>query len=152
MIKLLRGIWHRKAIIIFLAFLVALLPSALTAKAQMMSKIILTEVTIDIDNGEYVLNGKAAKIEKETPETVQGRGIKLGDAVNNINEAQEKNVSFSHCEKIILGENFTKENTTELFNYFVKNKEINNNTKIQWAVGGEKTTLDELFKDYLRQK
>jgi|GEM_PF-4275742 len=152
---MLKMIWQKKALILFLVVLVALLPSALTRPAQMTTKAVLTEITIDHQSGEYVLTGEMidlnapADAESNTT-TVTASAPSAAECINKIATEQGKQVSFAHCKYIVLGEGLADEDVTGLLRYFLYRTELNNSCQISWKQKGDRTTIEQFFKDYLR--
>ncbi|MDR0462472.1 MAG: Ger(x)C family spore germination C-terminal domain-containing protein [Christensenellaceae bacterium] len=151
-----RILWQKKALILFLAVLIALFPSAASRPAQMLSKAVLTEITIDKTNGEYTLSGEMIQIEpsNETPAKktvpVTASGVSVGECINKIADAQNKQVSFSHCSNIILGAGLEGENVAEILRYFLYKTELSNKCTLSWQEKGNRTSLERFFKDWLR--
>jgi len=161
-----RILWQKKALILFLVVLLVLLPGAVSRPAQMLSKAVLTEITIDKAGGEYVLTGEmvineagggiggggmggGGEGEKRT-KTLVATGASLGDAINKMSASQSKQVSFAHCNLMIMGEGLAGENLADLLRYFLHRTEINNNCAVAWKEKGRKTTLERFYKDYMR--
>jgi len=139
-------LWRKKAMILFLVVLVVLLPAAVSRPAQMISKAVLTEITIDKQDGQYMLTGKTA--DSEQPVTASAPSV--AECINKIALEQSKQVSFAHCSAIILAEGLKDENVTDLLRYFLYRTELNNNCGIAWLESGKRTDIDGFFKDYLR--
>jgi len=155
--KWVNKLWNKKAAIVFLALLVCLLPMALTRPAQMTTKAILTDITIDRVDGEYVLTGEKVTTEagdkgpKFKTEPVTGTDAKFVNTINKIADSTGKTVSFAHCSSITLKDGLADEDVTDILKFFMYQTELNNNCKLSWAeASGRKTTLEQFFRDYLR--
>jgi len=135
--------------------LVVLLPQAVARPAQMMSKAVLTEITIDFAAGEYTLTGEMVVIKLGQPapapktETVTGTAASVAEAINSIAVEQNKQVSFAHCTDIVLGEGLKGQNITDMLRYFLYRTELNNNCHLSWKEKGNDTTIEQFFKNYL---
>jgi len=153
-----RLLWQKKALIAFLIVLIVLLPSAASRPAQMLSKTLLSEITIDKVDNEYTLTGKKVETkpgsqtsEKET-KPLETAGPSVGAAINKMSADSGQEVSFAHCTLIVLGEGLRDENLADLLKYFLHRTELNNNCELAWKEkGNNKTTLEKFYKDYMRK-
>ena len=143
--RLLDTIARKKAIIVFIAVLVALLPQSIARPAQMTSKVILTEIAIDRAT-DYTVSATAQN--GKSPENLTATAPTLFGAINQIALDQQKQVSFAHCNQIVLGEGLADENIAELLHYFMFNTEIRNTAKMAWVEKGRKTTMEQFYRDY----
>ena len=152
-------LWAKKALILFLVLLVALLPQSVSRPAQMLSKAVLTEITIDKVDGEYVLTGEMIKnlpgggpagLATIETEPVSGIGTSVAAAINKISAEMGRDVSFAHCKLMIMGEGLRFENLADILQYFLHRTEINNNCAVAWVEKGRTTTLEQFYKDYMR--
>jgi hypothetical protein len=143
-----RLLWQKKALIAFLGLIVCLLPGALSKPAQMMTKVVLTEITIDMAVGEYSLSG-LMMVGEET-EVVEATAPSVAEAINKIATEQGRQVSFAHCTQIVLGEGLADENVYDVLKYFYYRAELNNNCNLSWKAAGVGATMEQFFKDHSR--
>ena len=164
-----RLLWQKKALILFLVVLVVLLPTAMSRPAQMMSKTVLTEITIDKVGEQYTLTGKKAEISSPSAQAgglgggggagsgaptekkeLTASGPSVAAAINKMSATTEKEVSFAHCSSMVLGEGLAGENLADLLEFFLHRTEIHNNIALSWKEKGRATTLEKFYKDYMR--
>jgi hypothetical protein len=149
---LFKSIWKKKALILFIAVLVLLLPQAVSRPAQVFSKALLTEITIDKLEDNYSLAGKAVILpDDEKPKEISAVGKSLGEAINKMAEDTNREISFAHCTLIIIGEGLAEENLTDTLRYFLYKTELNNNCTLAYKEKGYDTTLEKFYKDYMRR-
>jgi len=118
-----RLLWKKKALIVFLVVLVVLLPQAVSRPAQMLSKTILTEITIDKAGGIYTLTGKEVEtIPGQTAEhrnkTLVASGASIGDAINKIRFLPLQKINRMIFSRFQLFGNLLKCHKLLIFNYF----------------------------------
>lgn len=140
-------LWKKKALVLFLIVLVILLPAAVARPAQMLSKAVFTEISIDKKDGGFVFGGKMSLGKEELD--IETTASSIGDAINNIALEKSRQVSFAHCTNITLGEGLKNENLADVLKFFLFHVELNNNCAVAWKEKGRKTTLEKFYKDYL---
>jgi hypothetical protein len=137
-----RMLWQKKTLIVFVILLLVLLPAAISRPAQMTSKTILTEITIDKIGDEYMVKGKTKNAD------ITAAGVSVGAAINTMSAQQGKQISLAHCSQIVLGDGLVGENLADFLQYFVYRTEINNNCGLSWMEKGRVGTIEKFYKNY----
>jgi hypothetical protein len=126
-------LWKKKALIIFLVALIALLPTALARPAQMLEKAIFTTIAISHENNQYSLTGEMV-INQPTeirgePKTIliTERGATIEQVFNKISASTGREISLSHCTLIIITDTTDGKNLSTILRYFQNKTELNNN-------------------------
>jgi len=173
---MLRTLWRKKVLVVFLLALLILLPAASVRPAHASSKAIFLSVGIEKAADGYTVIG--AMVDKKV---VSADGATVLEAIEKITADQGRKVSLAHCTLIVLSANLADENVADTLRYFLEKFEVTNNALLVWtdadvaklletsaadipAGGSLETiaahnqevlfkhplTLDRFFKDYLR--
>ena len=141
---MLRKLWRKKVMVVFVAALLVLFPAASVRPAQALSKHIFLSVGIEKTAEGFTVIGAAAAGTEE-PKQVEASGATIEEALAQITADQGRGVSLAHCNCIVLGASLVTENIAEVLEYFVKKFEISNNVLLVWTDADVKKVLELSF-------
>lgn len=138
-----RELWKRKIFIVFAVALFVLFPAASVRPAQASSKTILLSAGIEKTAAGYAVSGTMMKNKLTSAE-----GATVPDAIQKITANTGREVSFAHCNLIVLGASLSSENVADILLYFLEKFEISNNALLVWVDGSvEKALETSMAKD-----
>jgi len=142
---MIRILWRKKVLVVFLAALLILFPGASVRPAQALSKTIFLSVGVEKSAGGYTVIG-AAMINAEETKLVSAEGAAVEEAFGQITSRQGRTVSLAHCNLIVLGASLSGENVANILEYFLEKFEVSNNALLVWTNGDVKGMLEASFK------
>jgi len=139
---MLRVLWRRKILVVFIVALLVLFPAASVRPAQAISKTILLSVGIEKVTDGYTVTGTV--MESETAnKIISANGATVPQALDRITANTGRKVSLAHCNLIVLGETLRADNVAEILYYFLGKFEVSNNTSLIWTDGPVEKILKE---------
>ena len=152
---MLKKLWRKKLLVVFLAALLILFPGASVRPAEALSKTILLSVGIEKAANGYTVQGVAVTNmyapsgPDGTQETkvVSADGKTIPDCFARITADQGRAVSLAHCNLIVLGNTLAGENVADILRYFIEKFEITNNALLVWTDAGTEKILETSSKN-----
>ena len=147
---MLRTLWRKKVLVVFLAALLILFPAASVKPAQALSKNIFLSVGIEKSADGFTvmgvpMSGSGSSGGAEKTKLVTADGATVEDAIKQMTADQGREVSLAHCNSIILGASLAGLNTAEILKYFIEKFEISNNALLIWTDALVEKVLETSF-------
>ena len=155
---MLRTLWRKKVLIVFLVALLVLLPAASVRPAQALSKNVFLSVGIEKSAAGVTVTGVAMFGARtsggggaggggagEKPKSVSGDGATVEEAFEQITANSGRAVSLAHCNMLVLGASLAGENVAEILRYFIERFEISSNALLVWTDAPVADVLDASF-------
>jgi len=182
-----RVLWAKKSLIVFLVLIVAFVPAAIIKPAQMMTKSVVTALGIDkLSTGEYQISGHVVENKFNPTGAVEkvvfasAIGATVEEATVNLGASMGAPVGLKHCGVLLIGSSMQDENVALIFEQFIKNGDLSNNSFVVYTEGSavemleatvgnnkilhkvldynrrevfsKKSNIDVFYKDYLESK
>ncbi|MCL2229101.1 MAG: hypothetical protein FWC00_04715 [Firmicutes bacterium] len=117
-------LWQKKILIVFLVFMVAFVPFAMTQQSVVLERAIVTGLAIDKQDGKYVVYTEVLMFNFDPfgvpeRELLKATADNLQDALREIGDNEGRIVSLSHCTVITLGSGLEGENILDLLMPFM---------------------------------
>jgi len=144
---MLKLLWQKKVFIIFLAFLVVLLPISMSKQAGMLEKTIVLSIGIDKVNNEYLVVVEANVNDFDpfgarSAQKLSAVGENIPTAIENLGRNRGQTISFSHTVLLVIGSGLAEENVISHFDYFVNKTELSNNTTLLFTRANMEEIMD----------
>lgn len=142
--------------IIIFAFLIFLLPNALTKSPETSSVALITTVGIDKEDDDIIISAhtiipKISGGVNQTIKTISAKGKTIELAFDKLSAYLGKEIGIDTCNAIILGKEFCKENVAEQMDFFFRGNQVEHNTLLAYFDGNAKDLIEateQISKDY----
>lgn len=136
-----KELWRKKLMVVFLAALLILFPSASVRPAEALSKTILLSVGVERTEDGYTVFGAAianmyapsGPDGTQESKVISADGETIPEAFKKVTADQGRAVSMAYCNMIVLGNSLSGENVADVLRYFVEKFEITNNALLVWT-------------------
>ena len=123
---------NNRLLIIFIGFILAFFPNALSKKSMSNNNAIVIAVGVDKKDEEYTLSfqvviPKQDNSFRESLLVLSASGDNLYDIYKKAETQIGKRIAFRHCQYIVVNEEVAKtENMTLLLDFLVRNRDVSN--------------------------
>ena len=119
-------ILRNKILFAVILLVVVLFPNIIAMPQQSRTENIITAIGIDKNDDEYEVFVQYvipyAESEKNSLKIMSGKGVSVGEAIENMDMEYGKNSGFAHCRALIFNDKACEENLTEILDYLLRIK------------------------------
>lgn len=157
--KILKYLRENKILYIILIIIALGFPTAVFKKAQGEQTTIVVAVGIDKKDGKYQVSIQSANSlikpmdsasvaggEEQKLEVIDGSGLSISDAINEIEIKTGRHLGFEHCHLIVMSDGVTTENCKSVLDFFYRKANITLGTYLISTDESAKTILDSTNK------
>ena len=119
-------ILRNKILFAVILLVVVLFPNIIAMPQQSRTENIITAIGIDKNDYEYEVFVQYvipyAESEKNSLKIMSGKGVSVGEAIENMDMEYGKNSGFAHCRALIFNDKACEENLAEILDYLLRIK------------------------------